>query len=80
MWNRANNVALRKLGVGEGGTSSRYFQEDLFKARCRERQEQQEKALPVLGAAGAEVDVQNRGAAAQGSDSYTSAPFPCLIT
>lgn len=34
----------------------------------------------MLGAAGAEVDVQNRGAAAQGSDSYTSAPFPCLIT
>jgi len=34
----------------------------------------------MLGAVGAEVDRQNRGATAQGSDSSTSAPFPCLIT
>lgn len=31
VWNRANNLALRK--VGEGGNSSRYFQEDLFQSR-----------------------------------------------
>lgn len=44
-----------------------------------------EAGAAVEGSAGAgggcaEADVQNRGAAAQGSDSYTAAPFPCLIT
>lgn len=38
------------------------------------------RRLLMLRAVRAEVDMQNCGAAAQGSDSYTSAPFPCLIT
>lgn len=74
----ASNLALLKQQK-EWAAAAHNSRRICFRAWHWERGEQSRRLL-MLQAVLAEVDRQKCGAVAQGSDSYTSAPFPCLIT